>query len=137
MADRSEMGGPMDSELLKITKDSAVWDRPEQFMITAEPQDAVFEMSLGWTGGMGEAVLEPGTGRIKEIGGIPVYVTGGEIRRLLEAEPLTWTSPPRIRVSARITVERKRKRHPSIPGHPRRTFYEVKVYELHRVYLYP
>jgi hypothetical protein len=123
--------------MLKITDDPVVWDRPEQFMVTADPQDAVFEVSSGWTGGMGEAVLEPGTQTIKEIGGIPVYIKTGEIERLLETQLSTSMGPPRIRISARITVEKRRKRHPSIRGHPRRTFYEVTVHDLHRVYLHP
>lgn len=58
----------------------------EKFALTAKAQEGVFVTSYGWTGGMGEAVLDPATGGIKFFQGPPILVDSEVARRLLEGK---------------------------------------------------
>ena len=129
-------------------KDHFLLNLPEKFELTTLPQDAIFDISRGWTGGMGEAVLETGIHKIKCFGEYPIYMRDREVLQLADRESpetvtMTNNSMPRFRVSANITLEKRRERNPSIP---RRgvlkwlpvltTFYEVKVNKLYKVVFY-
>jgi hypothetical protein len=129
-------------------KDHSLLNLPEKFELITLPQDAIFDISRGWTGGMGEAVLETRMHKIMSFGKYPIYMRDREVlqladRQLPETVTIENNSMPRFRVSANITLKKRRERNPSIP---RRgifkwlpvftTFYEVKVNKLHKVVFY-
>ncbi len=120
----------------------------EQFALTQEPQDAVFYVSQGWTGGVGgEAVLDlPKTpnaainyivskATIKSWNDLPVYYGGSED----ELKTMLGKCSARvIEVSARIQIVKKSDINTSIPPdengeQPRKTYYSVEVLELRSV----
>jgi hypothetical protein len=129
-------------------KDHSLLNLPEKFELTTLPQDAIFDISRGWTGGMGEAVLDTRTHEIKRFGEYPIYIRNTKVeqladKQLRETVTIANTAMPRFRVSANITLEKRKERHPSIR---RRgifkwlpvftTFYEVKVNKLYEVVFY-
>jgi hypothetical protein len=103
----------------------------EKFELTEKPQEAVFLASYGWTGGMGEAVLDPNTWTIKFFKDLPIFVDSEAVRKLAEGKlPEQWTGKLGVRIAARIKLAKKTKRNPSIPSAPRETFWEVQIMEL-------
>lgn len=59
---------------MQIPEENLTYETPEQFELTTEPQDAVFHVGLGWTGGpAGAPILNLETGRPYK------YKTEGEI----------------------------------------------------------
>jgi hypothetical protein len=129
-------------------KDHSLINLPEKFELTTLSQDAIFDISRGWTGGMGEAVLETRMHKIKCFGKYPIYMRDTKVleladRRLSETVTITNNSMPRFRVSANITLKKKRERNPSIPRRGilkwlpvSTTFYEAKVNKLYEVVFY-
>jgi hypothetical protein len=106
----------------------------EKFALTNKPQDAVFITSYGWTGGMGEAILDPATGGIKFFKGRPIFVDSEVIRRLLEGKlPDSWVGELRVGITANIKLVLKTRRNPSIRGAPKETFWEVQINKLHDI----
>jgi hypothetical protein len=104
----------------------------ETLQLTEKPQEAVFLASYGWTGGMGEAVLDPKTWTITFFKDLPIFVDSERVRKLIEAKlPEQWTGLLGVRIAAKIKLVKKTKRNPSIPGAPKETFWEVQILELH------
>ncbi len=90
-------------------------------------QEAVFRCSVGGGGGMGEAVLAPGTRSIRFIEGLPVFVDPAS------HDQLTHRVGPAcsvIRVRARIHLQRRMGPNP-IYGTPREKHAALVIEELH------
>lgn len=71
----------------------------------AAPQDALFYVSSGWTGGCGEAVLGPDN-QIVRLDRMPVFVSDASHQRIMQSagNPPCFHSGDRILVSARVTL---------------------------------
>ncbi len=118
-------------------------DTEEVFVVTAQRQDAIFQVSLGLTGAPGEAVLEPdpdsaGEVRIKRCNGLPIILD--ERARTLVMErvelPMSHTSIPVINVSARILLKKKTVVNRSIPLWKLQAVYVLSIEELYDVASY-
>jgi hypothetical protein len=106
----------------------------EKLELTGNPQDAVLLVSFGWTGGMGEAVLDPATGGIRFFGELPIFVDSEQVRRIAEESlPESCIGELRVLISANIQLVRKTGRNPSIRGAPEQDYWEVRINELRDV----
>jgi hypothetical protein len=105
----------------------------EKFLLTDKPQDAVFVTTYGWTGGMGQPVLEPATGQVRRYQGLPIFISGELEEALRNKLPMTWSGRLHLIVSADVLLVKKTERNESIPGGPRETYWEVKVNKLRDV----
>ncbi len=107
----------------------------EKFALTTQPQDAVFLTTLGWTGGMGQPVLDPATDTIKRFRDIPIFVDGARVEELARSQlPETWRSGRlRILISANIRLVQRRERNFSIRSAPKETFWEVELKKVESV----
>jgi hypothetical protein len=103
-----------------------------QFTETNDAQNAVFTISHGWTGGMGEAVFDSTGKTIQYMEGRPVYVNGSSLEKIMEQIKLpdTWEGGMKICVEARIHLEERSERNFSIPGAPEKKYYALVVEEL-------
>lgn len=111
-------------------------ETPLKFKSTAAAQDAVFCVSSGWTGGMGEAVFEGESSSLLFVDDLPVFLST-EAERAIMARvqvPDCWSGSPLIKVSARVELVRCTRRNFSIPGAPEKTYYSLKLLELHAVF---
>lgn len=103
----------------------------EKFLLTETPQDAVFLVSIGWTGGMGEAVLDPETWTIRFYEGLPVFVDSEVVRDLVKGKlPRKSSGNLGVRIAARVRLTKKKEKNPSIPGSPKQSFWQVRILEL-------
>jgi len=103
----------------------------EKFELTEKPQEAVFLASYGWTGGMGEAVLDPQTWTIRFFKDLPIFVDSEVVRKLAEEKlPDHWTGHLGVRIAAKIKLLKKTARNSSMPGAPKETFWEVQILKL-------
>ncbi len=103
----------------------------EKFELTDSPQDAVFLVSIGWAGGMGEAVLKPETWTIRFFDDLPIFMDSEVVRNLVEGQlPEHWSGNLGIRIGARIKLVKKTAGNPSIPGAPKELFWQVQILEL-------
>jgi hypothetical protein len=103
----------------------------EKFALTTKAQEAVFVTSYGWTGGMGEAVLDPATGGLKFFKGRPIFVDSEVVRGLLEGKlPESWVGELRVGITANIKLVRTTRENPSVPGAPKETFWEAQINKL-------
>ena len=109
----------------------------EKFELTEKPQEAVFLASFGWTGGRGEAVLDPQTWTIRFFQDLPIFVDSEVVRKLAEEKlPDHWSGNLGVRITAKIRLLKKTARNPSIPGAPEKTFWEVQILELRDASIY-
>jgi hypothetical protein len=106
------------------------------FEPTTQPQDAVFSVSFGWMGGMGEAVFEPGSDALRGFEDCPIYVDSEKIRDLVLDMLPQSSGPLRVRLAANITLKLKLERNPSIPGAPRQKFCEAAINRVQSVRLF-
>jgi hypothetical protein len=106
------------------------------FEPTTQPQDALFSVSYGWTGGMGEAVFEPGSDALRRFKGLPVFVDSERIRDLVREKLPRSAGALRVRLAANITLKRKTERNPSIPGAPKQIFCEAVINRVESVRLF-
>jgi len=103
----------------------------EKLELTDSPQDAVLLVSLGWMGGMGEAVLDPATGGIRFFGELPIFVDSEQVRRIAaESLPESCVGELRVLISANIRLVRTTARNPSIRAAPEQDYWEVRIDEL-------
>lgn len=104
------------------------------FEFTEQPQEAVFIVSYAWTGGMGEAVLDPETGALRSYKDSPIFIDSEFVREQLKGKlPDHWTGSMHVRLAARIKLVKRTERNPSIPGAPRETFWKVQIIKLHEI----
>jgi hypothetical protein len=109
----------------------------EKFELTENSQEAVFLASYGWTGGMGEAVLNPQTWTIRFFKELPIFVDSEVVRKLAEEKlPDRWSGNLGVRIAAKIKLRKVTARNPSIPGTPQKTFWEVQILELRDASIY-
>jgi hypothetical protein len=109
----------------------------EKFELTEKPQEAVFLASYGWTGGMGEAVLDPQTWTIRFFKDLPIFVDSEVVRKLAKEKlPDHWSGNLGVRIAAKIELRKKTERNPSIPGAPKKTFWEVQIVDLREASLH-
>ena len=82
---------------------------PVRLQAGAAPQDALFYISSGWTGGCGEAVLSPDH-QIVRLNGTPVFLGDASHQRIMQAagNPRCFHSGDRILVSARVRLTEDR-----------------------------
>lgn len=106
------------------------------FEPTTRPQDAVFSVSLGWMGGMGEAVFEPGSDALRRFDDYPIYVDSEKIRDLVLDMLPESSGSLRVRLAANITLKLRTERNPSIPGAPQQKFCEAVINRVESVRLF-
>lgn len=118
-------------------------DTEEVFVVTAQRQDAIFQVSLGLTGAPGEAVLEPdpdsaGEVRIKRCNSLPIILDERARTLIMERVelPISHTSIPVIKVSARILLKKKTVVNRSIPLWKLQAVYVLSIEELYDVASY-
>jgi len=105
----------------------------EKFSLTDRPQQAIFVTTAGWTGGMGQPVLDPGTGQIRRYQGLPIFISGELENALRSKLPEQCSGRLYLIVSADIQLVKRTARNQSIPGAPRETYWEVKLHKLRDV----
>lgn len=104
--------------------------KEEKFLLTAEPQDAVFVTTYGWTGGMGEPVLEGMTSQVRCHRGHPIFISE-ELSELLRAKlPESVSGRLFLVVSANVQLAKKKERNGSIPGSPFQTYWQLSLNRL-------
>lgn len=109
---------------------------PEQFILTERPQEAVFLIASGWTGGMGSMpVLGGHSGRPKEFRGLPIYLDEAVHDAVIRKLPSCFSGQPVIMVRARIQLERRTDVNTSIESQPSQSYYSARVLELQDVFV--
>lgn len=106
-------------------------------------EDTEITVSIGWCGGMGEAVLAPPAYTdIRFFRNLPVFVTGSRIgdsvreyreRRMRDTGSLSSASipaPARIRIRGCIRLVKRTERNTSIPGAPLQSFWDARIERL-------
>lgn len=104
--------------------------KPEQFLSTHDPQDAVFYTTYGWAGGMGEPVLEGMTSQVRSYQGHPIFISAELEESLRTRLPESVSGRLYFVVSANVQLARKRERNGSIPGAPFQTYWQLSVNRL-------
>ena len=109
-------------------------DAPFQLRETADPQEAVFFTARGWTGGMGQPVLDARQALVT-LSGAPVYLTSRAERTIAARGrlPGAVNGPERIRAEAKARLERRTAPNESVPGSPATTYYALVIEELYDV----
>jgi hypothetical protein len=109
-------------------------DAPFQLRETADPQEAVFFTARGWTGGMGQPVLDAGQALVT-LSGTPVYLDPRAEQAIAQRGrlPGAVSGPERIRAEAKVRLERRTAPNESVPGSPSTTYYALVIEELHDV----
>lgn len=103
----------------------------EKFALTNEPQEAVFMIGTGWTGGMGSMpVFDWGTDTVKRYENYPVYFDESYRAAVQEKLPECFAGTPQIVVSANITLKKLSDTNDSIEDAPVQTYYQAKVNQL-------
>jgi hypothetical protein len=101
----------------------------------AEPaRDTVIVVSIGWCGGMGEAVLEPPEyTSVHYFKGLPVFISDTRIR--IFAESITGNGGPlkRIQVKGLIRLVRKTGFNPSVPGRSLQSYWSAEIGRLDQI----
>lgn len=108
------------------------------FVPKEEEQDTVFYMGYGWVGGMGSAPILAGAfgEGVQKYNDYPIFVEPNSIEPILEKGgglPACYAGTPRIRVSARISLEQVAAQNTSIMDAPEEIFYRAKVHKLYDV----
>jgi hypothetical protein len=100
----------------------------DEFALTTKPQGAVFLTTLGWTGGMGQPVLDPATDTIKRFRDIPIFVDGARVEELARSQlPESWSGRLRILISANIRLVQRTERNFSVRSAAKETFWEAEL----------
>lgn len=98
------------------------------------PQDAVFMLQVGITGGMGSAAVLVESGEYVFMG--PIYLRESDLPGVLAAGgglPDCYVGNPEIIVSANVTVVKKTNANYSLPEPEQTVYYEVQVNEIYDV----
>jgi hypothetical protein len=100
----------------------------------AGPQEAVFFTARGWTGGMGQPVLDARQALVT-LSGAPVYLTSRAERTIAARGrlPGAVNGPERIRAEAKARLERRTAPNESVPENPSTTYYALAIEKLHDV----
>lgn len=108
----------------------------EQPLIKQPPQDMVFRMGTGWTGGMtGYPVFEDGTDKVKQLYGRSVFVNDNDAEEILKQGgglPNCTVGNPKIMVSANVTLAPAKGVTATLEPVMER-YYEVKINKLYNV----
>ena len=109
-------------------------DGPDLLPPTSVEGPARFTMSLGWTGGHGEAVLDEDRG-IRTRDGLPIFVDGRSSSEIEARVDLSgsFRGSPVVRVAGTVRVAPRKERNSSIPGAPRERFLALEVLSLDAV----
>lgn len=109
---------------------------PVKFNLATNPQDAIFYISRGWTGGFGEAVLDAPGGTVKQFDDIPIYINSKAAKQIytMGKLPECYVGRPTLKVSARIKLTYKTGINSSIEEAPEESYYEAVVEKLYGVY---
>jgi hypothetical protein len=110
-------------------------------------QDTVIVVSVGWCGGMGEAVLKPPDfTSIAYHEDLPIFIEPDVIQDFVEQHfvqsdnrtgPLPHEHGPlRILIKGLIRLVRKTEACPSVPGQPLTTFWEAEIERLDRMEIF-
>jgi len=110
-------------------------------VLTEEPQDAVFYIGPGWTGGMGSApVLDASGDRPQQYNGNPIFFDESKVDEVLKRGkmPACVTGQAEVKVEANITLSPKTGKNYSIPpdsnGRPtEQHYYEATLNRLDNV----
>ena len=100
----------------------------------SDPQDAVFMLQVGITGGMGSAEVLVESGEYVFMG--PIYLRETDLPAVLAAGgglPDCYKDSPQIIVSANVTVVKKTATNYSLPEPEEAVYYEVQVNEIYDV----
>lgn len=95
---------------------------------TDRPQNAVFHISYGWTGGMGSMpVIDPASGGPISFNGIPVFFDESKRETIEGKLPASYYGTPRIKISAEIILVKKEDTNASLPIPSKQSYYEAVV----------
>ncbi|MFZ2190174.1 MAG: hypothetical protein WA057_02710 [Candidatus Magasanikiibacteriota bacterium] len=111
----------------------------EKFVLTTEPQDAVFYIAYGWVGGGGGSmpVLDNQRNPL-QYNNLPVAFDETQVDLVGNKLPSCYEGKPEIKVSAKIQLEKSSSINTSIPpdengNQPEESFYSAKVLELKNI----
>lgn len=112
-------------------------DTPPKLENINEPQDAVFYVGYGWTGGMGDPVLrEDDSSLVKQYDGLGIYLKSGSMESILEKGgglPDCYYDPLMIKVSANVTLVETTDTNYSIEDAPEQSYYKLAINNLYDV----
>ena len=108
----------------------------EKFILTTEPQDAVFYIAYGWVGGGGGTmpVLDSEHNPL-QYNNLPVAFDETYLNSVSTKLPSCYEGKPEIKISAKIQLEKRSEINTSIPpdengNQPEESFYSAKVLKL-------
>ncbi|HAZ28818.1 MAG TPA: hypothetical protein DCY48_03545 [Candidatus Magasanikbacteria bacterium] len=109
---------------------------PFQIIEIFDPQQAVFFVSVGWTGGFGEAVLDDQK-NIVTLSGFPLYLDSDSWDRIFQQEalPACFLSTPAIKVLAEVEMEKITAKNSSIEEADEKTYYHVTINRIDDVFI--
>ena len=95
---------------------------------TDKQPSVILKVSAGYTGGQGEMpVIDPETGEIKFINGLPVYFDAREVEGLKKKLPDCYLGKPIIKVIADVALSQKEYINTALLEPERQAYYEVKI----------
>lgn len=129
------------SDTTPATTDKLTFETPVKFELQTEPQDAVFYIAYGWTGGMGGyPVFDAPGSAIKTYNDLPIYFEDAKAPEVLTTGGMKscYVGSPVIKISANITLEEKSSVNFSIPpdengNQPTEQYYQATLNKLHEV----
>lgn len=109
-------------------------DLSEKFSLTAKPQNAVFFVGVGWTGGMGSMpVLDVERQRPKRMDDLPIFFDESKHDEVRGRLPGCVRGTPLIKVAAKIRLVRKSRPNSSIESAPVQSYYEAVASSISRI----
>jgi hypothetical protein len=111
----------------------------QKFVLTEQPQEAVFYIGYGMTGGMGSMPVLKGVDDYNLVyNNLPVFFSESFERKVGEKLPACYEGKPEIKISAKIQLEKTSSINTSIPpdengNQPEETYYEAKVLKLNDI----
>lgn len=106
-----------------------------QLEMTTDPQDAVFYLEVGWTGGMGSARVVDDNGPVF-FDNYPVFLQEDKVEEILSMGgglPDCVVGKPLIKVSARIMLTKTSDIRYSTPVPETVTYYEARINNINDV----
>jgi len=115
-------------------------DTPPKLENTNDPQDAIFYVGYGWTGGMGDPVLrEDDSSLVKQYDGLGIYLKSGSMESILEKGgglPDCYYDPLLIKVSANVTLVETTDTNYSIEDAPEQNYYQLTINSLNEILIH-
>ncbi|HBU07506.1 MAG TPA: hypothetical protein DEB09_05495 [Candidatus Magasanikbacteria bacterium] len=111
----------------------------DKFVLTTEPQDAIFYIGYGMTGGMGSMPVLKGANDYNLVyNNLSVFFSESFEGTVREKLPSCYEGRPEIKVSAKIQLEKNSSINTSIPpdengNQPEESYYTAKVLELKNI----